>query len=407
MIGTWIQRVALSWMVYRMTGSAFLLGLVGFAGQIPAFLLAPFAGVLADRYSRHRILLMGQILAMLQALILSILVLMNVIRIWEVIALSIVLGIINAFQMPTLQAFTVEMVDKKDLGNAIAINATMINIGRLLGPSVAGILIAAVGEGACFLINAVSYVAVIASLLLMKLPPMAMAPRHKRAWQEFKEGFVYAAAFTPIRDILLMFALVNLVAMPCMVLMPVFAKDLLEGGPRTMGFLMAFVGFGALAGAVHLASRKSVLGVDRLIPIAAATVGVMLMIFSMSRILAISLGLMLLTGVGQMIVMAGSNTLLQTLVDDDKRGRVMSFYTMAFMGTMPVGSLIAGFLANRIGAPLTVFIDGSICVVGALIFARRLPGLKAMIHPIYLKLGIIPEAVADIRSAVEMSADPE
>jgi MFS family permease len=306
--------------------------------------------------------------------------------------------------MPTRQSFMVEMVEeKKDLGNAIALNSSMVNSARLLGPSAAGILIAALGEGTCFLINAISYMAVIVSLLLMKIEQKKVKPRNSKVWQELKEGFRYASNFAPIRDILLIFALVNLVGMPYMVLMPVFAKDVLHGGPSALGFLMGSTGLGALGGALYLASRKSVLGLGKNIPIAAITFGLALIIFSFSRLLFFSLGLMLLTGIGQMILMASSNTLLQTLVDDDKRGRVMSFYTMAFMGATPVGSLIAGFLASKIGAPWTVFIGGLVCIFGALFFAKRLPILRKLVRPIYVKMGIIPEIAIGIQSATELS----
>jgi MFS family permease len=404
LIGTWMQRIALGWLVYRLTNSAFLLGLVGFAGQIPTFLLAPFAGVLADRHNRHRILILTQTLAMIQAMVLSFLVLFHLIEIWHVIVLSIVLGIINAFDMPTRQSFMVEMVEeKKDLGNAIALNSSMVNSARLLGPSAAGMLIAALGEGTCFLINAISYMAVIVSLFLMKIEKKKVKPRNSKVWPELKEGFRYASNFAPIRDILMIFALVNLVGMPYMVLMPVFAKDVLHGGPSALGFLMGSTGLGALGGALYLASKKSVLGLGKNIPIAAITFGLALIIFSFSRLLFFSLGLMLLAGIGQMILMASSNTLLQTLVDDDKRGRVMSFYTMAFMGATPVGSLIAGFLASKIGAPWTVFIGGLVCIFGAFSFAKRLPILRKLVRPIYVKMGIIPEIAIGIQSASELS----
>jgi MFS family permease len=404
LIGTWMQRIALGWLVYRLTSSAFLLGLVGFAGQIPTFIFASFAGVLADRRNRHRILMLTQILAMIQAFVLSFLVLFHLIRIWHIIVLAVFLGIINAFDMPTRQSFLVEMVeDKKDLGNAIALNSSMVNLARLLGPSAAGMLIAAFGEGICFLINAISYMAVIVSLILMKIERKNVQPRRSKVWQELKDGFRYAAGFAPIRDILLIFALVNLVGMPYMVLMPVFAKDVLHGGPSALGFLMGCTGLGALGGAVFLASRKSVLGLGKMIPIAATIFGSALIVFSFSRLLFFSLGLMLLTGIGQMILMATSNTLLQTVVDDDKRGRVMSFYTMAFMGATPVGSLIAGFLASKIGAPWTVFIGGIVCIFGAFFFAKRLPILRELVRPIYVKMGIIPEIAMGIQSASELS----
>jgi MFS family permease len=387
-----------------MTSSAFLLGLVGFSGQIPTFLFASFAGVLADRLNRRRILILTQTLAMIQALVLSFLVLFHLIRIWHIIVLATFLGIINAFDMPTRQSFFVEMIkDKKDLGNAIALNSSMVNCARLLGPTAAGMLIAAFGEGTCFLINAFSYMAVIVSLLLMKIERKNVKPRTSKVWQELREGFGYAAGFAPIRDILLIFAFVNLVAMPYILLMPVFAKDVLHGGPSALGFLMGCTGLGALGGAVFLASRKSVLGLGKMIPIAATIFGSSLILFSFSRLLFFSLPLMLLTGMGQMILMATSNTLLQTLVDDDKRGRVMSFYAMAFMGATPVGSLTAGFLASKIGAPWTVFIGGLICICGAVFFAKRLPILRKLVRPIYVKMGIIPEIAMGIQSANELS----
>jgi MFS family permease len=404
LIGTWMQRVALGWLVYRMTSSAFLLGVVGFSGQIPTFLFASFAGVLADRLNRHRILILTQTLAMIQALVLSFLVLFHLIRIWHIIVLAIFLGIINAFDIPTRQSFFVEMIkDKKDLGNAIALNSSMVNCARLLGPTAAGMLIAAFGEGTCFLINALSYMAVIVSLLLMKIERKNVKPRTSKVWQELREGFRYAAGFAPIRDILLIFALVSLVGMPYIVLMPVFAKDVLHGGPSALGFLMGCTGLGALGGALFLASRKSVLGLGKMIPIAVTIFGSSLIVFSFSRLLFFSLALMLLTGMGQMILMATSNTLLQTLVDDDKRGRVMSFYAMAFMGATPVGSLTAGFLASKIGAPWTVFIGGLICICGAVLFAKRLPILRELVRPIYVKMGIIPEIAMGIQSANELS----
>ena len=404
LIGTWMQRIALGWLVYRMSNSAFLLGLVGFAGQIPTFFFASFAGVLADRRSRHRILILTQSLAMVQAFILSFLVFSHLIRIWHIIVLAVFLAIVNAFDMPTRQAFLVEMVeDKKDLGNAIALNSSMVNGARLLGPTAAGMLIAAFGEGTCFLINAITYMAVIVSLLLMQIERKNGQPRQSKVWQELKDGFRYAAGFAPIRDILLIFALVNLVGMPYMVLMPVFAKDVLHGGPSALGFLMGCSGLGALGGAVFLASRKSVLGLEKMIPIAATIFGSALIVFSFSRLLFFSLGLMMLTGSGQMIMMATSNTLLQTIVDDDKRGRIMSFYTMAFMGATPVGSLIEGFLASKIGAPWTVFIGGLICICGALIFIKRLSILRELVRPIYVKMGIIPEIAMGIQSASELS----
>jgi len=404
LVGTWMQRVAVGWLVYRLTGSAFLLGVVQFAGQIPTFLLAPFAGVLADRWSRHRLLIVVQSLAAVQALILAYLVLTETITVWQVIVLSIVLGLVNAFDMPVRQSFMVEMIEeKKDLGNAIALNSSMVNIARLLGPSVAGILISAAGEGVCFFVNGISYVPVIASLLLMKIAPRNSEAHESRVWQELKDGFGYVSGFEPIGAILLMLALVSLMGMSYPTLMPVFARDVLHGGSDSLGFLMGSSGVGALAGALYLASRRTVLGLGKLIPLSASVFGLGLIGFAVSRVLAASLVLMVVTGFGQIVQMAASNTLLQTLVDDDKRGRVMSFYTMAFMGMAPIGSFMAGVLASRIGAPLTVLLGGLGCLIGAVIFARRLPRLRDKVRPVYASMGIIPAITTGIDVASELS----
>jgi MFS family permease len=404
LIGTWMQRIALGWLVYRLTGSPFLLGIVGFVGQIPTFILASFAGVFADHWNRRRILVLTQTLAMLQAFVLACLVLSGMVRIWHIVVLSVSLGIINAFDMPTRQSFVVKMIDdKRDLGNAIALNSSMVNSARLLGPSLAGVLIAAVGEGLCFLINGLSYLAVVASLLAMRIAETESVPRRSGVWQRLREGFTYATRFEPIWAILLMLALVSVMGMPYTVLMPVFAKDVLRGGPQALGFLSGSAGVGALVGALYLASRRTVLGLGRTIPLAAGILGAGLIAFSFSRLLVLSLLLMLLVGLGQMIQMASSNTILQTIVDDDKRGRVMSFYTMAFMGFAPIGSLLGGSLASRIGAPWTVFVGGAACLVGAVLFARRLPALRAKVRPIYVTMGIIPEVAAGIQSATDLA----
>jgi MFS family permease len=407
-----MTRIATSWLIYRLTGSALLLGLVGFAGQIPSFLLAPVAGVLVDRWDRHRLLVVTQVLAMVQSGALAALALAGVINIWHVLALSLFQGVINAFDMPARQAFVVEMVESRaDLPNAIALNSSMVNAARLLGPSIGGVLIAAVGEGWCFLFDALSYLAVIASLLLMRLPRRG---RQARAGApilpELKAGWSYVASSAPIASLLILLALISLVGMPYSVLMPIVASTVLHGGPHTLGFLMAATGVGALLGAVYLASRSSVLGLGRIIPIAAALFGAGLIGFGLSRQLWLSLFLLLVAGLGFMVQMAASNTLLQTLVDDDKRGRVMSFYTMAFMGTAPFGSLLAGAVAHRFGAPGTIVASGVGCLLGALWFARRLPGLRAEVRPIYAQLGIlppIPPMTAGIQSATELSMPPQ
>lgn len=408
LIGTWIQRIAMPWLVYHLTSSAFLLGVVGFAGQIPTFLLAPFAGVLTDRWNRYHILIVTQILAMIQALILAFLLFISVIKVWHIIFLSVLLGCINAFDTPARQSFIVEMVGKKeDLGNAIALNSSMVNGARLLGPTIAGVLIASTGEGICFLLNGLSYLVVIMCLLNMKVIPRKTNKQNTHVLKELKEGFSYTFGFAPIKYIILLLGLVSLVGMPYAVLMPVFAKEILHGGSHTFGFLMGSSGLGALIGAIYLASRKSVLGLGRIIPLSAGIFGFGLIVFSLSRLFSLSLLLMIITGLGMMLQMASSNTILQTIVDDDKRGRVMSFYTMAFMGTVPFGSLLAGGLASILGAPNTLIIGGALCILGALIFASKLSDLKKLVYPIYLRLGIISEVASGIQSVTELTVPPE
>jgi MFS family permease len=409
MIGTWMTRIATSWLVYRLTGSALLLGVVGFAGQIPSFIFAPFAGVLVDRWNRHRLLVATQVLAMLQSLALAVLALTGLIKIWHVIALSIFQGVINAFDMPARQAFVVEMVERReDLPNAIALNSSMVNAARLLGPSIGGVVIAAVGEGWCFMIDGVSYLAVIASLLAMKITPRAnRAKKGVNMLAQLREGWRYAAGFAPIRKVLMLLALVSLVGMPYTVLMPVFANEILHGGPNTLGLLMAASGVGALCGAMFLAARRSVLGLGKYIPLTAAAFGSGLIAFSFSRVIWLSLPLMVVTGLGFMVQMAASNTVLQTIVEEDKRGRVMSFYTMAFMGTAPFGSLLAGSLAERIGAPRTLMFGGMGCIAGAIWFATSLPKLRRDVRPIYVKIGILPEIATGLQHTSEMSVPPE
>ena len=409
LIGTWMTRIATSWLVYRLTGSAFMLGVVGFAGQIPSFLLAPFAGVLVDRWNRHRLLVATQVLALLQSLALAVLTLTGLIKISHVIVLSVFQGLINAFDMPARLAFVVEMVEKReDLANAIALNSSMVNAARLLGPSIGGVVIAAVGEGWCFMTDAISYVAVIASLLAMTITPrMISATNDANIFQQLREGWTYAVHFAPIRNVLLLLALVSLVGMPYTVLMPVFANEILHGGPSTLGLLMAASGVGALIGALFLASRKTVLGLGKFIPLMAAAFGAGLIAFSFTRVLWLSLLLMVVTGLGFMVQMAASNTVLQTIVEEDKRGRVMSFYTMAFMGTAPFGSLLAGSVAERIGAPHTLLFGGIGCILGAIWFATTLPGLRRDVRPIYVKIGILPEMASGIQHSSELSVPPE
>jgi MFS family permease len=382
-----------------------LLGVVGFAGQIPSFILAPFAGVFVDRWNRHKLLVWTQILAMIQSATLAILTFAGLIKVWHIIALSVFQGLINAFDMPTKQSFVIQMVeDREDLPNAIALNSSLVNGARLIGPSIAGVIIAVVGEAWCFMVDAISYVAVIGSLLAMTITPAEVESIvHKlNVRKQLKEGWTYIYNNPAISKILLLLAIVSLVGMPYTVLMPIFANDILHGGPYTLGFLMAASGTGALMGALFLAARKSVLGLGRFIPRMAAVFGAGLIAFSFSRMIWLSLILMFATGLGFMVQMAVSNTLIQTIVEEDKRGRVMSFYTMAFMGTAPFGSLLAGSVAERIGAPYTLLIGGSGCIIGAIWFARALPRLRQFVRPIYKEKGIIPEMQTGVMNASEL-----
>ncbi len=408
LIGTWMQSIAISWLVYHLTNSAFLLGLVGFFSQIPSFILTPFTGVLVDRWNRHRILVVTQTLSMIQAFILAFLTLTGTINVLAIVLLSLSLGLINAFDMPARQAFVIEMVEKKeDLPNAIALNSSMVNVARFIGPAVAGLLVAAVGEGFCFLINGISYIAAIIALLAMRVSKIAIKVGVRNIPKDFKEGFKYSFGFAPIRSILLLLGLVSLIGMPYTVLMPIFAKDILHGGANELGFLMAAAGIGALIGGIYLASRKSVLGLGRILTIATGIFGLGLIVFAISKNLYFSLSMMLVSGFGMLLQIAASNTLLQTMTEDDKRGRVMSFFTMAFIGMSPFGNLIAGAMADKIGAPNTVIISGGICIIGAIIFLTRLPTIRKMVHPIYVKMGIIPEVASGIQAASEIRVPPE
>jgi MFS family permease len=413
MIGTWMTRVATGWLVFRLSGpqSALTLGVVGFAGQAPAFFLAPVAGVLVDRWNRHQVLVITQLLSLIQSALLAVVAFQNEpgpSTIWQVILLSVFQGAINAFDMPARQAFLIEMVDlPEDLGNAVALNSSLVNGARLVGPSIAGVLIALAGEGWCFLIDAVSYMAVVAALLAMRLARTEPPHRSTPVWRDLAEGFRYAFGFGPIRALLLLLALVSFMGMPYSVLMPIFAADILGGGATVLGFLTGASGVGALIGALYLASRNTVLGLGKTIVLATALFGLGLVGFALSRALWISLLVLLVTGLGMMVQMAASNTILQTIVDDDKRGRVMSFYSMAFLGVAPFGSLFAGALARSIGAPSTVLAGGAACLVGAVVFAARLPHLRRLVRPIYAQKGILPEVASGLQSASDWMRPPE
>lgn len=400
LIGTWMQRITIPWLVYKMTGSTLLLGISAFAGQIPSLFLSPFAGVVTDRLSRYNVLIWSQVFAMVHAFLLAWLFLSGNLIIWHIIFLSFVIGCINTFEIPARHSFVIEMVERKeDFGNAIALNSLMFNGARLLGPSLAGILLAAAGEGLCFIINGFSFMFVIFSMKLMKLNRKKSEKKQTEIMKELKDGFDYTFGFAPIRHVILLLALVGFLVMFYSTLMPVFAKEVLKGDSHTYGFLMGAAGFGALLGALFLASRETVLKIGRLIPAAVILFGGGLVILSFSRNFILSLVIIVFVGMGLMLQTAASNTILQTITDDDKRGRVMSFYTMAIMGSAPFGSLVAGVLAKTIGTPFTILTGGIISIAGAILFLRKLPELKQLVHPIYVRMGIIPEVAEGIQNA--------
>ncbi|HEY6136471.1 MAG TPA: MFS transporter [Thermoanaerobaculia bacterium] len=391
LVGTWVTRVATSWLVYRLTGSELLLGVTGFAGQIPLLLLAPFGGVLVDRWNRHRMLVVTQILSALQSLALAVLALTNRITVAEVIWLQVVQGVINAFDTPARQAFVVEMVeDRADLPNAIALNSSMFNASRIVGPAIGGAIIAAVGEGWCFLIDAVSYVAVIASLLAMRIARASATREREPMLDELRHGVRYVFGFAPVRELLLNVALIGTMGMPYAVLMPVFASKILHGGPHTLGLLMTASGLGALGGTVYLASRHTVLGLGKVIVAATMMLSAGLILFSLSHSLWLSMLALPLVGAGMMLQSSSANTILQTLVDEELRGRVMAFYSVAVLGTQPLGSLAAGAVAERIGAPRTILFGAIACVLTGAWFAFRRPILAGHVRPIYIERGILP-----------------
>ena len=402
LIGTWAQRVAVGWLVYRLTGSALMLGIVGFVGDIPSVLFAPIAGVLADRWNRYRVIVVVQSLAMVQAIILAALVLTGTVEVWHIIVLTSVAGLLTSFDVPTRQSFIIELIERReDLGNAVALNSSLVNGARLIGPSIAGILIATVGEGMCFLVNAVSYLAVIGCFVAMKFKPVQRAVKESPLWGELKQGFAYVFGFPPMRSILLLLGLISLMGVPFQVLMPVFAKDILHGGPSVLGFLMGCSGAGAFLGAIYLASRRTVVGLETFIAVATGIFGIGLIAFSLSSFLWLSMVLMIVTGFGMISQMASSNTMLQSLAEDDKRGRVMSFYTIAYRGMFPLGSLFAGFLASEVGAPATLFLGG-VCVLAAgAWYTRSLPAMRQAIQPIFARMGMFEADGATVSRATD------
>ena len=399
MIGNWMTRLATSWLVYRLTHSVLLLGVVSFAGQFISFALGPFAGVWVERLYRRNLLLWTQSAAAFQSLALAALTLAHTINLWEIIALTAMQGLINAFDMPGRQSFLVQMVeDRKDLSNAIAINSSMANGARLIGPAFAGLIIAAVGEGWCFLIDGVSYFAVIASLVMMRVIPAEILRSSTTMLDQMREGWDYVRTFSPIRTILLLFALISLMGYPYAVLMPVFAAHVLHGGPSTLGWLTGASGVGAVISALSLAVRKSVVGLTRMLQVASCMLGTGLILFGLSHVLWVSLILMVFVGFGLMQGASASNTIIQSLVSEDKRARVMGYYTMAFFGAAPVGSLMAGMLADKFGAPHTVMLTGACCIAGSVWFTIELPNVRTVMRPIYQQMGLIPVPAVNLAS---------
>jgi MFS family permease len=375
LIGTWMQNVAQSWLVYRLTGSSALLGMVGFAGQIPVFLISPLGGLIADRYSRQRTVIATQTSALILAFVLAGLTLTGRVQVAHIFVLAALLGVVNAFDIPARQSFLVEMVGREDLINAIALNSSMFNGARIVGPAVAGILVAAIGEGWCFFANGVSYIAVIIGLIMIQVPPAA-TPKKGSAISHIAEGFRFAAHTTPIRALLLLLGLVSLTGMPYAVLMPVFADQIFHSGARGLGILMGFSGAGALIGALALATRQGVTGLGRWVAVATGVFGASLILFSFSRSFWIAAAMLVPVGTAMMTQMGASNTLIQTMTPDPLRGRVMSVYSMMFMGMAPAGALLAGVMADRFGAPFTVAAGGVVAIAGSIAFSLHLPALR-------------------------------
>ena len=376
LIGTWMQNIAQSWLVYRLTGSSLLLGAVGFAGQIPVFLVAPIGGATADRHNRHRVVITTQVASMVLAFVLAALTLTGKVQVWHIFVLAVLLGVVNSFDIPGRQSFLVDMVGKEDLMNAIALNSSMFNGARIVGPAIAGVLVASIGEGWCFFANGVSYIAVIIGLLMMRVEAPRKLAHGGSHLRHIIEGFQFVRRTGPIRALLLLLGLISLVAMPYTVLMPVFADRILHGGARGLGILMGATGVGALLGALTLASRSGLSGLGRWIAFSCAGFGISLILFSLSRNFWLSTSLLVPVGFCMMLDMSSSNTLIQAMVPDELRGRVMAVYSMMFMGMAPFGALIAGALADRIGAPVTVALGAIACIGGAILFGLRLPNLR-------------------------------
>ncbi len=399
LVGTWMQTIAESWLVYRLTGSSLLLGAVGFSSQIPVFLVAPLGGIVADRYNRQRVVIGTQVCSMILAGIYAALTLSGRIKIWEIFVLAALLGVVNAFDIPGRQAFLMDMVGREDLMNAIALNSSMFNGARIIGPAIAGILVARIGEGWCFFANSVSYIAVIAGLLMMQITRVAPRATGVSPLAHIMEGFRFVRGTAPIRVILLLLGLVSFVAMPYVVLMPIFADRVLHSGARGLGILMGATGVGALLGALTLASRSGVRGLGRWVAYSCGGFGVFLVLFSFSHTFWLSTALLVPVGFCMMFQMSSSNTLIQAMSPDELRGRVMAVYSMMFMGMAPFGTLLAGALADRLGAPVTVAMGAVAAIGGAVIFGRNLPKIRTEARRL-----IIAQGIAGGEPSVEMTS---
>lgn len=387
LIGTWMQNIALNWLLFRLTGSPFMLGASTFAGQIPIFLLAPVSGVIGDRFDRRRILIAVQCASMMQAIILAIITLAGVVQAWHLILLTFLLGVINAFELPIRQAMVFDLLDdKRDLPNAIALNSSLFNGSRLIGPAIAGVIVAMAGEGICFLINAVSYLASISAFCAMKIKAAEREKRESRVFSDIKEGVRYAAGSTPVKELLVLIALISFFGLTFPVLLPVFASDVLHGNSHTFGFLVSSAGAGAFTATLYLASRSSIKGLGRIVNAALYALSIGFLIFSFSAVLYLSMAALFIVGFTSIVVIASCNTILQTVVDEGKRGRVMSLYVMAFTGTAPLGGLIAGSISEVTGAPLTLAACGICCLIIAALFTAMLPSVMRSSESVLLNI---------------------
>ena len=400
LIGTWMQNVARSWLVYQLTGSVALLGLVGFAGQFPVFILSTFGGAIADKYDRRKILVATQTASMILTFVMGVLVLTDTVVEWHIFLIAVLSGIVNSFDIPTRQSFVVEMVGKEDLLNAIALNSSMFNGARIVGPAIAGVVVSLVGTGWCFVGDGISYIAVIAGLLMMRIERKVIIQTAGSTFEKIKEGFTFVRQTKPIRNLLLLLGLVSLMGMPYAVLMPIFADQILDGGVRGLGILMGASGAGALIVALYLASRRNLKGLGTLVAASSGIFGVTLILFAFSTNFWLSAALLIPVGFAMMLQMAASNTLVQAMVPDELRGRVMAVYSMMFMGMAPIGALLAGALADRLGAPWTVALGGAVCIVGAVFFGRKLPSFRNEARRIIVALqmtGGVPSAKASFQ----------